>query len=1168
MLKEKDVELSLISLFEDLKNIEDIKIAISNIFSDYQTLINNFEGYFDKKSEQDVKRALEINWDYYDKVLSKNEKYKNIVDNNLSSLKDAIKSNDDKLIKIENHNDELKIQSEIIIDNRDIDIKKEIIDANKRLENLIVAANSEIEFIKQAYIENSDKYINSRDIELEVLASEYQIKLENLRQKMRDRNQIYEQQVARNRQIREQYVLNHSEKYQDIKNLHTSFSIYYNSRIDEISKKYREEVKFFNDEYSAKISILMDQVTELETEIFSKELETKNLIQEKSESLKLPFQEAKDEYDQELRNLVAQHNDDLDNLANDFKIFEDEMNQKIEKHYEVFRESDQSRDSHQQLQYLIRPIQKTIKDEQKAHLLKLKNLISEHRKSTKNLYNDFVLKKLKLDLDFISFEYETSIKNNNFFEANSLKIHLINLEVEKLEEEKNQKIWMLNNAYNQEISYIERILALGSERQEFMIQDQDGNNSFALAASQFNNEIVKTSFEIDTENINLQIKILKIVYLNNVKKVTSKYQLLIQEEMVKRDTIIKQYECEIDIERENLKLVRLQFNFEYDLLRLKTEYELDVELVKNDQKTSKLKYFLNLTKIKLDDINKKYEATLEFEIAEAKASRNLDMYLIDAEKADRYYISLLDALLLHHKKIDEITKIMKSSYSHPDFSMTRFYHLIDLVCRLLPSVEEESNIIISHFKDLTDIEITKKIDELTGYQHRNKLQTILDQNASSEELVKFDIDQLIEDRDVLNSELVYIEQLLHRDNIQISQLYRYIQILKNENKDLDTYDELIKLKVELAKLKNQIKQSERLKRQIEKQISFKNNQILSYEDRIKKIKKSYNRQKRRLNNQVKREARAYYKEKNRNLKQFTNLTKIIEKYVHSLSRNLNSLKANLTRTMNAIDIFSNNNEDYCSQLINQLFKSLNIFRNINLRIYYNQQHDQKNISTGFNSSYRILVDSLNRNYRNNFLKEKRKNNEQKRAYDQNFLKLQQKYDLEVLKATKTFESRTNAIGIQLKAYDDEFRNIFIQGNNYIKTIKTNQSELEQELDTNTTTLTKKHTEEFTTFNNKKKSLLKDLATKHYQLFNSTVDRSLKYRDNYLETKRDIEETLKLYYKQNQEAIRHKASEHRRYLHNKKRQERYEQTYSRRKLQSKNRRVDQRYLTNLKEIHSK
>lgn len=213
MLKEKDVELSLISLFEDLKNIEDIKIAISNIFSDYQTLINNFEGYFDKKSEQDVKRALEINRDYYDKVLSKNEKYKNIVDNNLSSLKDAIKSNDDKLIKIENHNDELKIQSEIIIDNRDIDIKKEIIDANKRLENLIVAANSEIEFIKQAYIENSDKYINSRDIELEVLASEYQIKLENLRQKMRDRNQIYEQQVARNRQIREQYVLNHSEKY-------------------------------------------------------------------------------------------------------------------------------------------------------------------------------------------------------------------------------------------------------------------------------------------------------------------------------------------------------------------------------------------------------------------------------------------------------------------------------------------------------------------------------------------------------------------------------------------------------------------------------------------------------------------------------------------------------------------------------------------------------------------------------------------------------------------------------------------------------------------------------------------------------------------------------------------------------------------------------------------
>ncbi|MGI6781966.1 MAG: hypothetical protein ACOX56_03980 [Acholeplasmataceae bacterium] len=123
-------------------------------------------------------------------------------------------------------------------------------------------------------------------------------------------------------------------------------------------------------------------------------------------------------------------------------------------------------------------------------------------------------------------------KTGKYFEESLLQINLLNLDIEKLEEEKNQKIWLLNNAYNYDINYIERILALGSERQEFMIQDQVGNNSYALAASQYNNELVKTSFEIDSENSNLEIKILKIAYLNNVKMVTSKYQLLIQAEMV------------------------------------------------------------------------------------------------------------------------------------------------------------------------------------------------------------------------------------------------------------------------------------------------------------------------------------------------------------------------------------------------------------------------------------------------------------------------------------------------------------------------------------------------------------------------------------------------------------------------------------------------------------
>ena len=101
----KNIESNLISLFDDIRNVKDIKIAIRNLFSDYQKLIANVEEYFESLYKIDVKSALEINRKYYNSVLSLKEKYESIVENNLSSLRDAIRLNDDKLIKIENHSD-------------------------------------------------------------------------------------------------------------------------------------------------------------------------------------------------------------------------------------------------------------------------------------------------------------------------------------------------------------------------------------------------------------------------------------------------------------------------------------------------------------------------------------------------------------------------------------------------------------------------------------------------------------------------------------------------------------------------------------------------------------------------------------------------------------------------------------------------------------------------------------------------------------------------------------------------------------------------------------------------------------------------------------------------------------------------------------------------------
>ncbi|MGI6781969.1 MAG: hypothetical protein ACOX56_03995 [Acholeplasmataceae bacterium] len=112
MPRESDIKPKLLLLFDDLKENEKIKVAIDNIFSRYEFLLDSFKDFFNQKYEQDVKYALAVNRQYYDTVQFETKKYHDILENNHASLKEAIKSNDDKLIKIQNNSDELKIESQ------------------------------------------------------------------------------------------------------------------------------------------------------------------------------------------------------------------------------------------------------------------------------------------------------------------------------------------------------------------------------------------------------------------------------------------------------------------------------------------------------------------------------------------------------------------------------------------------------------------------------------------------------------------------------------------------------------------------------------------------------------------------------------------------------------------------------------------------------------------------------------------------------------------------------------------------------------------------------------------------------------------------------------------------------------------------------------------------
>lgn len=1167
MDKQSKIKQNLIDLYKEFDDVSEINAAIDRLFADYRPLLETFKTDYQAALDADVETALEINRIYYDLVEKQTATFEELAKNNATTIKESTLTNEEKIAEINKRDKLIASKSKMIIANAEIDAKREIIEAEEKLASLIENTNKEIETAKAIYLENADKLIKEKRETLNKLADEYQQNIDSLRAKQRKRNQIYEAQVAQVRQIRENYVFQNNELYKKIKDGHTSFSIYHNSHIDEISNWYRDEVKNFNTDYQNLINALSAEVIALEEAILQKDLEIKDKITTYSEELKIPFQELKKKHDEEIRLVLFNQNKKINEIKDAQTSFEREINNQIKVLKTISETGNKSKEARKEYQRQVKPLNLKLKEHKVATQNEIKETKDQNQILFKELNASFILKRQELDLKFVEFEYEILLEKEEFIQEKNKKVALLNLQIESLEEEKNHKIWLLTNSYNKDISHLEGVLALGSRNQELLIQDQVGQNSLLLADNVYHNELVKVAFEIDSEKSNLDIKILKINYQHQVKQTTAKYQLLIQEEMIKRDALVQQYEYEILMEKENLKKTSLEAFFSYDLLKMRTEYEKDYEYNENQRTLEQLEYYLNLKKIKLENLTKKQEASLQLQNAKAKADRNYAMYKISVEKNDRLYLALFEIIFALHERIDIMNEIIHNSYHDPDFSMTSFYHLIDNMVESCSSLKDDLIFIFTNFEDESNDFITKKIEELTGFKYMNKKQELLDNTAKSEDLIKAEIENVYQERSNLESELNQLDQIKHRDGIQISTLYKNIQALKDENINLETSDDLVKLVSELAVLKAQVKINEKTSRQLERQIANKEKQLLPLKKRLADLDRTYNLNKRRLSDQLRKDARIYYRQQANNLKEFNKSKILVNKYIDNLVLNLTTLKTNLTKTVEAINIHQKRFNKLRVNFLEKMHQSFNNFRQINLTIYKSQVNDQKNIVNGLNNSYLTLNRNLNSNYESNFASEKRKHNNRNKSFDLAQSKLHSNFFHKNNQANQAFNARSKAINNTLEEYDFLFTNTFTNRTQMISTIRTNDIELEKDLTNQTNDLIKESKHAFNSFYNRKKSLLRESSLQQSQLYNSTRQRSLQYRETYLSSKEAIEESLVDLEKNHLEQARDKERNYRKYLRRNRQIEFDVKRRNRKSLYRALNTIKQRYQIKLKQIEN-
>lgn len=160
------------------------------------------------------------------------------------------------------------------------------------------------------------------------------------------------------RQQREQLVSNNSEEYRKIKENHIEFSIFHNSQIDIASDKLRDEQRRLNEEMIEPFNNLKEQINILQQKIETKKAEIEFDIQTKSDDLLVPFQQLKTKYDEDMRACVIDQNNQIQQLENEYKLFESEINKQIRTLTQLYESGDKSNSSKREYNKKVKALNK------------------------------------------------------------------------------------------------------------------------------------------------------------------------------------------------------------------------------------------------------------------------------------------------------------------------------------------------------------------------------------------------------------------------------------------------------------------------------------------------------------------------------------------------------------------------------------------------------------------------------------------------------------------------------------------------------------------------------------------------------------------------------------------------------------------------------------------
>ena len=948
--------------------------------------LTKFSQLEDSSKQQFIDKSLWINRHYAENI----EHFKHSLESKTREHQDVMDAyHKASVAKTHDINNRLKMHFESIEEkNQDIERK-----TKEKIEQAKMLLNREQSSIQKVQLEARRVYQETtQQIEREKVESQ-DLYVKRYEENVLKLNQEHDALIEKNKLTKETFV-NDAQKetqindatYLLIKNTYTQLSISVNKKINEVNKKYQNDLESIKKNHEANMKPILAQIELLKHQYEDAQAQSLLSYTGKLTALNVVFDVQKQAYEQKKDRFIHEGHEAITLLNSKLSAYrETTQKEKLLKSREMrdaiksLTDDNEKDKKNRELTVLMNQLdqelnkqiirtQKDITVKKKETQRKLFELDQKHLREI----NDWRLTKALYEYEKRQESAKIDLNFNHNLQASELmkKSEELNYAYEK------ERLLLRQNAI---LLPLEHQISIGAFIQERELNMLANDAHVAIAGYKYQEVLLEDDEQKALLLLQLERDKEKLRYEADLKVLNASTQLELEKEKLKRDFILAEQDLRLELSQTLYHKQEQQATIERKLATREIELEQSLFYKENYHALDKIKF-----DTQREDFTHHYHIhKIRYEHQQRenqeKALRLLNTYKNELEYNQGVTESLFNVLLMFYQTDLTFKKTMAELYhlpSHPEV----FKGYISYVIQVSKDMVKSLYAIIEEYQGKDQAFYIKKIEDLTGYKYMLKHENTM--NYYDAEIAKIEQKIAHIEKDIKSSEDEFLmkQSDVERHELAIEQLKISIEDTKNQSRSDHRTHAIKDYHKDISNHEQEVKNLKQSIKQLGKTIDDKHNAITPLLALIESLKEQQATKEHKLEQMKHQEAEIFYRYLHKSQRVYEQLTFDIKEahekliiYYELLLDEVYVSDASLkekTKTIDtALSIFEKN-----------LMKHYQGLLNVMLSFYQKNQREQELLTHSFKKSTTDLIYSLDLSYEKQMQEIKQKEEKSSRDY--------------------------------------------------------------------------------------------------------------------------------------------------------------------------------------------